>query len=40
MKAVKLVNFTYDRKGKASYSSYNLTDMGKKVLDELAAVTK
>ena len=40
LKAVKLVSFAYDRKGKASYSSYNLTDPGKKVLDELAAETK
>jgi len=37
LKAVKLVSFTYDRKGKASYSSYNLTDLGKKVLDELCS---
>ncbi len=36
LKVVGLVSFTYDRKGKASYSSYNLTDLGRKILYELA----
>jgi DNA-binding transcriptional ArsR family regulator len=37
LKTAGLVSFTYDRKGKTSYSSYALTDAGKRILTELAA---
>ncbi len=39
LKTVGLVNFAYERKGRTSYSSYTLTDLAKKVLDELAVIT-
>ncbi len=39
LKVGGLVTFTYERKGKAT-SSYNLTDLGKKVAKELAEATK
>jgi DNA-binding transcriptional ArsR family regulator len=35
LKAGDLVSFTYERKGKKSYSSYNLTELGKETLREL-----
>jgi len=40
LKATDLVTFTYERKGKASYSSYDLTELGRKVAKELAAAVK
>ena len=40
LKASALVTFTYERKGNASYSTYNLTKLGKKVAKELAAAIK
>ncbi len=39
MKATDLVTFTYERKGQRT-SSYNLTDLGKKVAKELATAIK
>ena len=39
LKATDLVTFTYERKGQTT-SSYNLTDLGKKVAKELAAAIK
>jgi predicted transcriptional regulator len=39
LKATDLVTFTYERRGQAT-SSYNLTDLGKKIARELAEVTK
>ncbi len=39
LKATGLVTFTYERKGQTT-SSYNLTDLGKKVAKELAAAIK
>ena len=39
LKATGLVTFTYERKGRKT-SSYNLTDLGKKVAKELAAAIK
>ncbi len=40
LKSAGLVSFTYERRGKASYSSYNLTDVGRNMLAELAKVVK
>ncbi len=39
LKATDLVTFTYERKGQTT-SSYNLTDLGRKVAKELAAAIK
>ncbi len=39
LKATDLVTFAYERKGQTT-SSYNLTELGKKVAKELAAAVK
>jgi predicted transcriptional regulator len=36
LKTADLVNFTYERKGRASYSKYNLTPLGVQVHHELS----
>src|SRR5580692_6301862 len=35
LKSADLVGFTYERKGRTSYSKYNLTELGRHVFEEL-----
>lgn len=40
LKSADLVGFTYERKGRTSYSKYNLTDLGRHVHEELRRMVK
>ena len=40
LKSADLVGFTYERKGRTSYSKYNLTELGRHMFEELRTTVK